>query len=170
MIQQGSLSSDQLDQLAMCRILFLCTGNTCRSPMAEALCKKLLADHLACTPADLPRHGYVVQSAGLSAFPGNEASADAVRAVAEYGGDLSVHRSQGITMDLLVQADHIFAMTAGHAIALAPLREVANPRLLSPTGVDVADPIGREFADYRDCASQIIQYLRARLPELLESN
>jgi L-threonylcarbamoyladenylate synthase len=169
MVHEGGLASEQLEQLALCRILFLCTGNTCRSPMAEVLCAKLLADQLGCAPSDLRCHGYCVESAGLSAAAGSEASPDAVRLVADFGADLSAHRSRMASLEMLMWADHIFAMTAGHAYLLSPLTEIPTPRLLSPRGDDVADPIGGELADYRACAEQIIQCLRERLPELLES-
>ena len=169
MVHEGGVTSEQLDQLTLCRILFICTGNTCRSPMAEVLCAKMLADQLGCAPGDLRRHGFSVQSAGLSAMTGSEASPDAVRVVADLGADLSAHRSRMASMEMLLWADHTFAMTAGHAVALSPLTEIPTPRLLSPQGDDVADPIGGALADYRACAEQIIQCLQERLPELLES-
>jgi len=90
--------------------------------------------------------------------------------VADLGADLSCHRSRMATMEMLTWADHIFCMTASHAHALAPIgHAIATPRLLSPAGDDVADPIGGALADYRTCADQIVQYLRQRLPEFLES-
>jgi L-threonylcarbamoyladenylate synthase len=168
-VREGALSSEQIDELAVCRILFICTGNTCRSPMAEVLCAKLLADHLGCAPDELRRHGYRVESMGLAAGAGNAASPDAVRVVADFGADLSQHRSRMVTQGMLVWADYIFAMTAGHAYALLPIPHIPEPRLFSPAGEDVADPIGGELADYRACAEQIIQCLQQRLPEILES-
>jgi L-threonylcarbamoyladenylate synthase len=169
MLYEGAVTGEQIERLTLCRILFICTGNTCRSPMAEVLCAKLLADQLGCLPQELSRHGYCIESCGLSAMAGGEASPDAVRVVADFGADLSQHRSRPASIEMLLWADHIFAMTAGHADALAPLTEIRQPRLLSPQGEDVADPIGGELADYRACSEQIIQYLRERLPEILES-
>lgn len=168
-VRAGAVSSEQIEELAMCRILFVCTGNTCRSPMAEVLCAKLLADHLGCAPGELPRHGFSVQSAGLAAMMGQPASPDAVRVAADLGADLAVHRSRSATMELLVWADHVFAMTASHAYALAGVPDLPVARLLSPQDEDVSDPIGGSFEDYRTCADQIIQCLRQRLPEILES-
>ena len=165
----GGLAREQFEELAVCRILFICTGNTCRSPMAEALCTKLLADQLGCLPGELKQHGYCVQSTGLAASTGSPASPDGVRVVADFGADLSAHRSRMATMEMLLWADHIFTMTASHAYALLPVEQIVGPRLLSPEGDDVADPIGGALEDYRTCAEQIIQYLQQRLPELLES-
>ena len=169
LVRENAVTREQIDELALCRILFICTGNTCRSPMAEVLCAKLLAEQLGCTPGELSRHGFCVQSAGLAAMMGSEASPDGVRVVADHGADLSRHRSRMATMEMLLWADHIFTMTASHAYALSPVAQIQTPQLLSPAGDDVADPIGGELSDYRTCAEQIIQYLRQRLPELLEA-
>jgi len=100
---------------------------------------------------------------------GGEASPDAVRVVADFGADLSGHRSRMASMEMLLWADHIFVMTASHVYSLAAIVNIPEPRLLSPAGDDIADPIGGEVADYRTCAEQIIQCLQERLPELLES-
>ncbi len=168
-VHERALTSEQIDDLALCRVLFVCTGNTCRSPMAERLCARLLADQLGCAPHELKQHGFCVQSAGLAAMMGQEASPDAVRVLADLGADLSPHRSRSATMEMLLWADHVFAMTASHAYALASLPRAPAPRLLSPQDNDVPDPIGGGLADYRTCAEQIIQCLQQRLPELLES-
>lgn len=168
-VREGALTAEQIDDLAMCRILFICTGNTCRSPMAQAFCAKLLADRLGCAPNELNRRGFCVQSAGLAAMMGQEASPDAVRVAADFGADVAPHRSRSATMEMLLWADHVFAMTASHAYALEAVPNIPQPRLLSLHGDDVVDPIGGALADYRTCAEQIIQCLQQRLPEILES-
>jgi protein-tyrosine-phosphatase len=167
----GGLTGNQLDDLTLCRILFICTGNTCRSPMAAGLCMKLLADHLGCEPGELRRHGFCVQSAGLAAMMGAPASPDGVRVVADLGADIASHRSAMVMLEMLLGADQIFAMTASHQYTMKgiPVPEIPEPRLLSPRQEDVIDPIGGELADYRACASHILECLRERLPELLES-
>ena len=167
----GVLLQEQIDELAVCRILFICTGNTCRSPMAERLCAKLLSDHLGCAPADLSQQGFCVQSAGMAAMMGGEASPDAVRVAAELGTDLASHRSRMATWEMFAWADHVFAMTAGQWYALRDIAAATMPppSMLSPRHEDIADPIGGELADYRTCAHQILECLKERLPELLES-
>lgn len=169
--RSGAITADLFAELTLCRILFVCTGNTCRSPMAEALCTKRLADRLGCAAADLKRHGYLVQSTGLAAATGSEASPEAVQVVAAIGADLSRHRSCMVTVEKLLWADHIFAMTAGHWHTLRSL-DVPNlpaPEMLSPAYEDVADPIGGALSDYQTCAQQILDCLDQRLPQILES-
>jgi L-threonylcarbamoyladenylate synthase len=169
--QPSLLNQEQIDALTVCRTLFLCTGNTCRSPLAEALCLKMLAERCGCLPEDLPQHGFLVQSAGLAAMRGGEASEEGVRVAADLGADLSRHRSRMVTMEMLLWADHLFAMTAGHCYSIESIgaAELPQVRLISPDGHDIADPIGGERADYRACAMQILACLQQRLPELLES-
>ena len=75
-----------LRQQSACLVVFVCTGNTCRSPLAEALCKKRLADALGCAMADLPGRGFFVCSAGLAAMMGGPAAAEAVDVLAAPAG------------------------------------------------------------------------------------
>jgi protein arginine phosphatase len=151
-------------------ILFVCTGNTCRSPLAEALCVRLLADRLGCEPADLPERGFFVQSAGLAAMMGAEATAEAVAVARELGADLSKHKSRPLTLDLLAQTDFLFAMTQAHLHLLKSLDLPEGPTLalLSGNGEDIADPIGSSSEVYRECALQIKKQLEARVTDILE--
>ena len=169
--QEGVLTREQIDELALCRILFICTGNTCRSPMAAGLVCAIAGGSAWLRAGELNQHGFLVQSAGLSAMMGNVATPDAVCVAADLGADLSQHRSVRVDVDMLAWSDHVFAMTASHEYALksVPVDDLPEPRLLSPRDEDVADPIGGELADYRACASQILECLQQRLPELLES-
>jgi protein-tyrosine phosphatase len=138
-------------------VVFVCTGNTCRSPMAEAICKRLLADRLGCTPDELPARGWVIASAGLAAMDGMPAAREAVEAVRVHGGDLSAHSSRPLDEDLVGRADVLFGMTHGH---VEPLREAlashsVEVRLLSADGDDIHDPIGQPAAAYEACARQM---------------
>jgi protein-tyrosine phosphatase len=127
-----------------------------------------LADRLGADVAELPRRGYVVLSAGLSAAPGGPAAAEAVATLHGLGADLTDHASQPLTPRLLQQADHVFAMTSGHLRALhGHCPAAATVDLLSPDGDDIADPIGGDAEVYQRCAGQILQSLEARLGALL---
>ena len=167
----GAFPVEDIKQLAWCQILFVCTGNTCRSPLAAALFASMLAERLGCTSADLPARGYVIASAGLAAYPGEEASPEAVAVARDLGCDLSGHRSRPLSMELAASSDFLFAMTASHLRYLEGLEEAGGPRprLLSPCGEDVLDPIGGPREIYEACARQLLGYLEEVLPELLEA-
>jgi L-threonylcarbamoyladenylate synthase len=167
-LHEGVLTSPIIEEQAACRIVFVCTGNTCRSPLAEALCKKRLADRLRCAETDLPRKGFVVLSAGLAAMIGEEAAGEAVEVAKSYGADLERHVSRQASVDLLLQADHVFAMTQSHLDLLAGMASLpgCRPRLLSSQGEDIADPIGGDRSVYEQCASQIWSCLDPLLSEL----
>ena len=96
-------SAEVLTQRAGTVILFVCTGNTCRSPLAEALFKKQLADRLGCGVGDLAGKGFFVHSAGLAAMMGGPAAAEAVAVAASYGADLSHHASRPLSEELAAQ-------------------------------------------------------------------
>jgi protein-tyrosine phosphatase len=170
-LRAGVVGESDLEALTPCVIVFVCTGNTCRSPLAEALCKKLLAERLGCPIEELPQRGFIVRSAGMAAMMGSKAAEEAIAVAKEMGADLSGHSSQPLTPELAAGADYLIAMTRGHCQALAgqlPRLAVA-PRLLCPDGGDIADPIGCERGVYRDCARQIARSLEELLPELQQS-
>ena len=108
-----------------------------------------------------------VGSAGVSAYDGAAASAEAVQAAAALGLDLSRHRSHGLTAELIHRADRIFTMTEPHrraVLAQSPSSAEKVERL--DVGGDIADPIGADLATYRATADQVRAALRVRLAEL----
>jgi len=167
-VHPGIVSEETLRRLSSLMVLFVCTGNTCRSPMAEVLFRDLLAKKFGCRPDDVERHGVVVASAGLAAWAGGKASTGALEAMREQGLDLSGHASQPLTENLARQADVIWTMTASHrAGILAQFPEVGGRvAMLSPDRQDVLDPIGGTLATYRKCAEQIQAHLARRLDTL----
>jgi len=165
LLHPGPLDAATLSRMAGTIILFVCTGNTCRSPMAEALCKVLLAERLGCGPGELEARGFVVASAGVAAAFGAPAAANAVEVVRQRGGRLQGHQSRRLTLDMLRHADHVLAMTGDHLETMLEHAPDSAPRvrLLHPDGLDVADPVGMDRQTYQRSASEIETYLRAWL-------
>jgi protein-tyrosine phosphatase len=166
-LREGALPRNEMERLAATIILFVCTGNTCRSPMAEALCKRLLADRLGCRPEELPRRGFWVLSAGLSAIMGTAAAPEALASIRKLGADLTEHSGRPLSANLLAHADHVIAMTRAHQEALLAYYPGlgSEPRLLSPQDEDLPDPIGEPQEVYDQCASKIRGYLQGWLSE-----
>ena len=115
---------------------------------------------------DLEKKGITVISAGSFAMPGTRATPQAVDALAEFGADLTHHRSRPLSVELIHQADVIFTMSRNHA-----QRRVARPRrrsdkvsTLDPTG-DIEDPIGGDTALYQDLAGHLRALIERRLEE-----
>jgi RpiB/LacA/LacB family sugar-phosphate isomerase len=137
-------------------ILFICTGNVCRSPMAEALFRH----------AARGRGEFRVVSAGLGAMDGQPPTQHSVQAMRELGVDISGQRSRMLTADLVRQADFIFGMTHAHVDTIALLYPPAAEKTfllrefdetLEPFEKDIADPIGSPYEIYVHCREQIEQ-------------
>ncbi len=156
-LREGVVTESALKRMAMFTIVVVCTGNTCRSPMAEVLLQKRLADRLGCTIDQLEDRGVLVASAGIAAASGARASAESVRVMEQKGLDLEHHVSQPINDRMVRHADFIFTMTNGHRAGLLSQWPEAMERtfVLCPDGRDVSDPIGGPMELYIRCADQI---------------
>ncbi|REK17520.1 MAG: threonylcarbamoyl-AMP synthase [Planctomycetota bacterium] len=167
-LRPGVVSAQTLTRLSSLMILLVCTGNTCRSPMAEVMCRKMIADRIGCTSDELGDHGVIVMSAGLSAMMGGRPSAEAVDVMARLGLNLADHESQPLTTQLVRHADIIWTMTRSHRQAIASHWPEALSRtfVLAQDQTDVSDPIGGPLTAYETCAEQIKGELERRVAEL----
>lgn len=167
-VRQGVLDERTVGRLATNNILLVCTGNTCRSPMAEGLLKFLLAQQLGCDLSELHDNGYRVTSAGTAATNGTPPAAEAVQAMKEKGIDIADHRSTALSVELIRQARVILTMTAGHSESITRSDQSAEQRCFLVGGErGIEDPIGGSLEVYRQCRDRIEAGLRAHLTEVV---
>ena len=167
-LRPGVLNEKALKQLSAFLAVVVCTGNTCRSPMGEALLRQRFCNLLKCDPGELEDRGVMVMSAGVAAMPGSRASAESVEVMSSMGIDITDHAAQPVTDRLVRHADLILTMTNGHRSALlSHWPQAANrTKLLCVDGKDVSDPIGGPLELYRRCAEQIDAALEQRVAEI----
>lgn len=147
-------------------MLFVCTGNTCRSPIAAGLARKFLAEQNGCEVSDLRKCGLEVLSAGLFAAEGGRASPEAVRAARELDADISRHRSRKVTTELINSADVIFCMTSRHVAEICRMSpSAAGKTQRLDESADIVDPIGGGVEVYCRIAQNVQRALRNRLKE-----
>jgi len=167
MLRHGIYSQAELEILSQVQILFVCTGNTCRSPMAEGIFLKYLAEKMQCNIDDLGKRGYKVNSAGIIDSSGFPASVEAIAACAALGVDIKAHRNKVLTRELIEESDIVFAMEGIHrdrVIALEP--KAANKCLLLAGDTGIPDPIGQPQQFYNDCVKLIERAIQKRIGEL----
>ncbi|TFD96994.1 low molecular weight protein arginine phosphatase [Jeotgalibacillus sp. R-1-5s-1] len=141
------------------RILFVCTGNTCRSPMAEAILKNRVEEEVE------------VRSAGLFAMEGGRASHHAQQVMDEQGLSHD-HRSHTVTQSDVHWADYVFAMTSAHKSMLMDQYPFAADRIFtlkefaSGMGLDISDPYGGSVDTYRQTFREINHLMDGMLANL----
>lgn len=163
-----TLNRQQITHLK--RVLFVCTGNTCRSPLAEALFRKLVEG----------REDYTVQSAGVSASPGSRMSQHSATLLREAGIDPSQFASQQVTRKLVEEATHIFGLSRSHLYALESrfpefMDKVYLISEFSPDDQlrdqDVMDPFGGDFYLYeetRDILNELLPTVQAYIDQTFD--
>ncbi|KAF0246667.1 MAG: protein-tyrosine [Planctomycetota bacterium] len=150
------------------RILFVCTGNLCRSPMAEHLMKRGIAARLKLPVESLAAKGWAIESAGTNAYDGMDMPADARIALAELGITGAQHSSRILRVAHLMSTDVAFAAAHEHFQAMLRIHpeSAGKIRLLDPSG-DVPDPMGEGIDAYRYAAAQIAVRVESLVKELI---
>ncbi len=136
---------------SMKKIMFICSGNTCRSPLAQGLFKKYLQEN---NITDIE-----VGSAGVGAFPGDEVSINSILVASVRGVDISNHRARNINPEHLLTTDLFFCMSESHKAVLS--RHCDSEKIVV---LNIADPFGKPLEVYEECAKQ----LEASFPAILE--
>jgi L-threonylcarbamoyladenylate synthase len=167
-LREGAMSKKDIEHLSTVNIAFVCTGNTCRSPMAQAFAAKYAANKLGCKVDELEAFGYTIESFGISAYDGCPASQEAVTALKNKGLSLREHRSRLLKRQAIRQADWIFVMGRHHLDAVLAMDPGSRQRifLLDPKS-EITDPVGLGQQVYEACAKSIEQAVEKRMKELL---
>lgn len=125
------------------KIVFVCTGNICRSPMAEYILKSKVKD-------------VEVSSCGVSTFNDLSISKNALEALSELGIDAKDHKSKLINQEIIDNADYIFTMTGFHKTMIESFLDIKKGNVFTLSDSDVADPYGGDLDVYRNCRDELI--------------
>nr|WP_282580114.1 low molecular weight protein arginine phosphatase [Natroniella sulfidigena] len=146
--------------------MFVCTGNTCRSSMAEVLFQDLLEKNNL--------DNYDVESAGIAAVDGKSAARQAIEVMKEEDLDLTTHQTSYLTVDLITEADLILTMTQRHKLSILDAYPQVEDKIYTlkeyaatdNKGLDISDPFGQPLSVYKECAEEIKEELKKVIKKL----
>ena len=161
-------------------ILFVCTGNTCRSAMAEGIFKKILKERKE------DNSSFNILSAGISALPGISPTPEAIKVMSEQGIDISQHHAQELREEIIKKADLILVMANEHKeyvhkefpfaqnktflLKKFTLNNKTGSNQKNERNYEIIDPIGRKIEFYRIIARELKKNLEKILDNILEEN
>jgi protein-tyrosine phosphatase len=164
-LREGIVTKEMVNRTVDTSILLVCGGNSCRSPMAESIARRVLAEIYDVKEEHLAEYGFMVDSAGTSAVDGCRPSIEGVEALRNLGYNPPLGSSTRLRPAMVEDADYVFTMTESQrrmVIEMAPGSR-AKVDLVDAKGRDIADPIGMSVAAYEECARQIRSGLERKL-------
>jgi L-threonylcarbamoyladenylate synthase len=168
-VRESAISAAEIEAIAVERIVIACTGNICRSPLAEEILRTELAKRLAMTTQEMSERAFSISSCGTQGWEDSPAAAESVRSAQELGYDLGAHRGAVCTPELMGNAHRVWVMSEAH---LDDLRLHFQDRpgvlaLFNPAGDSVEDPYKKSRRVFRRIAKEIQALARLRAAELV---